>query len=87
MLEAVAEVGALPGGVLEQDQRCGAAPRAQQCAKALRNQPQPLLLGAGRERAGVHDEPEQAERVGAVVFLDAAPRATARAAAAPRQRC
>ena len=88
MLEAVAEIGALPGGVLEQDHRRGAAPRSQQRAQALRRSAAapPASVPVVYE-PGMHHQPEQPERVGAVVFLDERRERLLAQRPAPRRRC
>ena len=40
------------------------------CADGVRNQPEPVVLGARRAGARMNDDAEQAERIGAIELVD-----------------
>src|SRR5258705_11327764 len=65
----MSEVGALAGRVFEQHLRPGAGTGGKELRERLADQLQSVLLGSVRIRAGVHDEPVESERFGAVEFL------------------
>ena len=69
VLEAMPEIRALAGGVLEQDPRPAVGPRRQDLGEAVGDQLQPALLGPRRVGAGVHHQAVQSERLGAIELV------------------
>src|SRR6476620_4424439 len=65
----MSEVGALAGRVFEQHFRAGAGTGGKELRERLADQLQSVLLSSVRIRAGMHDEPVESERFGAVEFL------------------
>ena len=65
----MSEVGALAGCVFEQHLRPGARPGGKESRERLADQLQSVFLGSVGIRAGMHDEPVESERFGAVEFL------------------
>jgi len=66
----MAERATLAGGVFEQHHRLDARPGFERHADCIRNQPQRLVVRSGRARAGMNDDAEQAQRLGAIDLVD-----------------
>jgi hypothetical protein len=70
VLEAVAQRPPLAGGVFQQHHRPASRPRPERQPDGIGDQPQRVGFSARRARAGVNDDAEQAQRVGALELVE-----------------
>jgi hypothetical protein len=70
MFEAVSESSSLARGVFKQHHRAPAWPCGKRVTDRRGDEPQRVLIAARRARAGMDDDAEEAERVGAIELVD-----------------